>query len=56
MFNRRAFLVEAVMAEETEVEEEGQMIFGKGETKDFNFPFILMLILKSLINSYRQVS
>lgn len=56
MFNRRAFLVEAVMAEETEVEEEGQMISGKGETIDYDFPFTLMMILKSLINSYRQVS
>jgi hypothetical protein len=44
------------MAEEIEVEEEGQMIFGKEETRDSDFPFTLMLILKSLINSYRQVS
>jgi hypothetical protein len=44
------------MEEETKVEEEGQMIFGKGETKDSDFQFTLMLIPKSLINSYRQVS
>jgi hypothetical protein len=44
------------MEEETKAEEEGQMIFGKGETKDFDFQFILMLIQKSLINSYRLVS
>jgi hypothetical protein len=41
------------MGEETNIEEEGKMIFGKGETKDFDFQFTSMMIPKGLINSYR---
>jgi len=39
------------MLEEREEEEEGQMIFGKRETKESDSPFTLMMIPKSLINS-----
>jgi hypothetical protein len=33
------------MVEETKAEEEGQMIFGKGERKDFDFQFIFVNVL-----------
>ena len=35
-----------------ETKAEGQMLFGKGDTKDSDFQFTLMLIMKILINSY----
>jgi hypothetical protein len=56
MFHRCVFSIEADIEREIEEEEEGQMIFGREETRYCDFPFTLMLIPKILINYYKQVS